>query len=113
MSHDAADSALADAIWWFKGYVAGSSTDVTDGVIDRLRRARQWIDKLASGDARLIGTDEREQAFAITEREFEQIMDALHPRSTKADREIAESMLRRVHSKVTSERAPQDLDIPF
>jgi len=113
MSHNDVDAALADAIWWFKGYVAASNADVTEGLVGRLRRGRQWIERLSFGDSRLIGTSEHQQAFAITEREFEQVMDALHPRSTKADREIAEAMLRRVHSKVIGERSARDPEVPF
>lgn len=96
MTHEQADSALADAIWWFRGYKASRPTDEYDQSFDlgtALLSARTWLKRLARGKTRLLGLNEREQGVALTYYEFEVIFDALRDlRRLRTERSTAGNM---------------------
>ena len=81
---DQAQDALADALWWLKGFAAGQEdgTEARD-LSDKLRLVREYLDNIAEGWVRRIG-DER--AVVVTYAEFERLIDAF-PRSLQLDEE--------------------------
>jgi len=120
MTHENADNALADALWWLRGFAAALPEDqrgTVAGMANRLLETRRWLLDLAEGDARMIGTDENTIAFAIREVEFEHALDALRHPSTDAERQTAANMLSAAYEIVKRERsaaaAAKSKDIPF
>jgi hypothetical protein len=119
-SHELADSTLADALWWFRGYAAARQTDEHDqtfGLAEKLRRARQWLSSLASGEKRLVGLHERELGIVLTEGEFEMVYDALRfgDRTPKEEIEQIVGKLRYAYDRFSAEKSAlsEDPDIPF
>ena len=84
MSHEQADSALADMIWWFRGFRAATvnsdplaPTDQTFDLAGAALTTRTWLKRLARGKARLLGINDSERAIVLTEAEFDTIFDGL------------------------------------
>jgi hypothetical protein len=119
-SHETTDSALADALWWFRGFAATRQTgehDQTFGLAEKLKRARSWLNSLASGEKRLVGLHERELGIVLTEGEFEMVYDALRfgDRTPKEEVEQIVGKLRYAYERFSTERSAMkyDPDIPF
>lgn len=120
-NHETASAALADAIWWFKGYRAGaqqieawSMSDPTEGMGDALRGVREWLGQMAQGKRRVLGTDKRSLAMVMTEAEFERLFDGLHTHSGEADRALARETAERILNEFRAEwRKQPDEDLPF
>lgn len=90
MNHTDADNALADALWWLRGFEAATTSDHDDTVRrlwTGLRAIRVWLNEAATGDHRLLGTTDRHRAVVITEAEFERMHDGLRG-LTNEDREL-------------------------
>lgn len=105
MTHEQADSALADAIWWFKGFrAAHADNDPTCGMADDLRNARNWLSRLARGKTRLLGLTERAQGVVLTEYEFEVVFDALRDGSCEQDRNLARPLIQNILDEIRAER---------
>lgn len=117
MTHEQADNALADAIWWFRGYKASRPTDDYDQSFDlggALHSARTWLKRLARGKTRLFGLTEREEAVALTYGEFEVLYDALRERATAQDRDLGQELVKRVLDEISVERkADRDDEVFF
>lgn len=112
-----AHAALADAIWWLKGFAAARPSDVDEGAGEhrhmeaRLQDVRNWLHSLTTGSFRRLG-DER--AIVLTYGEFERLVDASRPGSTRADIELAGETVRTVLDAYRDEAMrSRNLDIPF
>lgn len=115
--HEIHDDILADATWWLKGFKAARQTDEhdqTENLGAGLLEVREWIKGLARARTRLIGTTDRDQAFVITEGEFEILYDAIaHPSSTERDKAAGAALLKKIMDQVKTERAKSGPDHPF
>ncbi|WP_374139445.1 hypothetical protein [Sphingomonas sp.] len=98
MDHKEADSALADLLWWHKGFAAAHGIAAASGqglpandpdLEGRARRVREWISALCVGQRRTLGLDDRDRAIVITEAEFERLFDGLKFHDQEADYKIA------------------------
>lgn len=106
MNHSEADSLLADALWWFKGFLAAQpadASDPTDALGNSLRNVRQWLIGLSQGHRRLLGTNERQYAVVLTEAEFERIYDGLKHRTVK-DLDLGLTTAKAILDQFTAER---------
>lgn len=106
MTPNQADSLLADALWWFKGFRAAQpvdSVDPTDALSDSLRNVRQWLIGLSQGHRRLLGTNERQYAVVLTEAEFERIYDGLKHRTVE-DLDLGLTTAKAILEQFTAER---------
>lgn len=120
-NHEQAASNLADAIWWLKGFRAGhqqieawGASDPIEGLGESLRGVREWLNRLALGKRRALGTTERNMAIVMTEAEFERIYDGLQGHSHAADRALARETASAILSEFQREqRETPDDDIPF
>lgn len=119
MSHEKTDSTLADAIWWLHGFRAACdgrdqfSSDPTRGLGDDLRAARDWIKGLAHTRTRLIGLDDRNQAFVITEAEFEVLFDGLREGATPEDQNLGRAAALKIIEAVKAERIASRQEVQF
>ena len=105
MTHKAADNALAEAIWWLKGFrAAHPDSDPTCGMEDGLRAARDWLSGLAHGRTRLLGLSDHAQGLALTEHEFEVMYDGLRATADDAEREQAIKVIKNVLDAMGAER---------
>lgn len=108
--HQQADEQLADALWWLRGFAAAQPADdraTPLHMADSLREVRVWLRRLSEGLTRLIGTDDRSFAIALTEAEFEQLWDAARApddESGAAERRETVERLRPILTKFTEER---------
>lgn len=107
MTHEATDNALADALWWFRGYSASQPVDAYDRTHDlagALLTARNWLKRLALGRTRLLGLDDRNCAVVLTEHEFEVLDDATRENATNEEREAGREVIRGVFAAFRAER---------
>lgn len=121
MTPEQADSRLADAIWWFKGFAVATQRrcamdcdqDPTEGLGESLRSVRNWIDRLSRGSTRLIGTNERTYAIALTEQEFEVLFDGIRSEGNLAEvghaRALAGKILAEFQAEVKAAHTPEPL----
>ena len=75
-----ADNALADVLWWLKGFAAAHPPEERGEVAamaENLRQIRQWLGSLEIGDKCLLGQNEFTFACVLTEHELEVIIDGL------------------------------------
>lgn len=120
VTHEQADNALADALWWFRGHSAARPMDERDQTYDlgeKLLNVRNWLKDLATGDRRMIGLHERHLGIVLTEGEFETVFDALrYPTDTPTpEREQIVAKMRRAYDRFATERSALNADpeIPF
>jgi len=115
MTHEAADNALADALWWFRGFKAAQSPDASDATFDmqaKLLETRNWLKRLAEGKSRVLGIGEPEQAVVITYAELERLFDGL--RGGIADREVGIATAKQILTEYQAEhRAARKSEVPF
>ena len=109
-----AHAALADALWWLKGF-ASANPDNPDAraMAESLREVREYLNRIANGCVHRIG-DER--AFVMSYADFEVVYDGIaHPRSTDADREKAAEKMRALlrQYQVEAQEASANPQIPF
>lgn len=90
--HSQHDAALADIIWWLKGFSAACPPDFgepSEAQKDATRLAagaqaiRDWLDVLAAGQMRLIGRGEHCYSIVLSDEEFWIVHDGLSPNATK------------------------------
>ena len=113
-----ADNALADMVWWIKGFCAARppSVDESDGahltLRDQLGEVRRWLGKVERAEVRRLG---EETAIVLRFGEFEQIYDALaHPSGTLEDRLMARHMVKAILAEYQREDASaRNPDVPF
>ena len=112
-----AHAALADAIWWLKGFAAARPPSIDEGSGDhvvmenRLQEVRNWLHSLAQGSFRRIGD---EKAIVMTYAEFERFIDAARPQATWEDLNLAAETGRTILAAYRDEAArSRNLDIPF
>lgn len=92
---DQAHAALADALWWLKGFAAASEGhSEARAMADDLREARNYLDRIAEGQVRRIGD---EKAIVLTYAEFEALYDFVsHLDATEGEKERAVTTVRDV-----------------
>ena len=116
MNHTDADNALADVLWWLRGFEAATTSDHDDTVHDLwtgLRNIRNWLSEMARGGHRLLGLSENARAIVITEAEFEAILDGLQ-RNTEEDREAGRQTARAIFDQYAREaRELANPTVPF
>ncbi|WP_334656964.1 hypothetical protein [Sphingomonas panaciterrae] len=117
-THENHDAALADALWWFRGFNAahaalqatgGAAFTGAEGLDHHLREVRGWLKELSTGKRRVLGMSERERAIVLTEAEFERVLDGL--RSTNAvDVNAGRATVEAVFAEVRAEVKQADED---
>lgn len=115
-----ADNALADALWWLKGYAAAASGEAQDdaqAMAEKLSDARRWLNDLTDGSKRMLGINERQLAIALTENEYEVIVDGLHDKENSGERLQALEITKPITAQLREERlsliASQSGEVPF
>lgn len=119
--HEQADSALADALWWLKGFAAAApnehASDTAAGMADSLREIRQWLGSLSLGDKRLLGTNERCFAVVLTEHEYEVLVDGLRSDRSSEDHAQAANYAAKITNQLNEERKrfvdDRNPEVPF
>lgn len=112
----AADDALADAIWWFKGFAAARPPAMDEGsgehvaLEGNLKEVRHFLNSINRASIRRLG---EETAIVLTFAEFERLVDAVRvPRP--AEIQAAISTVEAVLSAYqTEEQSARNLDAPF
>lgn len=122
MNPQDADDRLADAIWWLTGFEAatarlGCAMDMSEGpsrgLADGLRSVRDRLRRLSTGTDRLIGTNCRAFSIAVTEAEFEVILDGLQ-RNTEAEQAAGLEQARKIFAEFRHEiTSALDPEAPF
>lgn len=106
--HEQADSALADALWWLKGFAAAApnehASNTAAGMAESLRDIRQWLGSLSLGDKRLLGTNERCFAVVLTEHEYEVLIAALRSERSSEERADAAHYAAKITNQLNEER---------
>lgn len=120
---ESAAGALADAIWWFKGFAAAQpefERATPAHLAENLRLARLWLEGLTCGGYRLLGVHDSAFAIALTEAEFEQLWDALRTDGSKQgaeEREAVRARLKPVLDQFNAERRAladsRNMEVPF
>lgn len=119
--HEQADNALADALWWLKGFAAAApnehASNTAAGMAESLRDIRQWLGSLSLGDKRLLGTNERCFAVAMTEHEYEVLVDCLRPEARDTDFARAIECAAKITNQLNEERKrfvdDRNPEVPF
>ena len=119
--HEQADRALADALWWLKGFAAAApnehASNTAAGMAESLRDIRQWLGNLSLGDRRLLGTNERCFAVVLTEHEFEVLVDGLRSDANSNDHAQAANYAAKITNQLTEERKrfndDRNPEVPF
>ncbi|MBB4859674.1 hypothetical protein HNO88_003003 [Novosphingobium chloroacetimidivorans] len=114
MRHEDADNALADALWWFRGFRAAQPTEASDATFDmqsKLLDARNWLKRLAEGKRRVLGLGEPEQGIVITYAEFERLYDGL--RHGIEDREVGVATAKQILEEYRAELRGTKPGVPF
>lgn len=113
---EAASEALADAIWWFKGFAAARPPAMDDGsgehvaLEGQLLEVRQFLHSINRASIRRMG---EETAVVLSFAEFERLVDAVRvprPAEIQAAANTIEAVLAEYRSEEASARNP---DIPF
>ena len=107
-----AHAALADALWWLKGFGAIKRKSAATDLSEQLREVRIWLGRITDGYVRRLGD---EKVVVITYGDFERLFDGLRENATDADRAdgraAAEMLLSQYGAEAREARnAP---DIPF
>jgi hypothetical protein len=110
------DNSLADVIWWLKGFAAAAEGEA--GIEARqmhkqLNSVRDWHSHLSRGTLRMIGLDEETRAVAITERELEQIHDALGGKQSAEQVAAASALTNKILGDLCREARTEFDEIPF
>lgn len=84
--------------------------DVTHDLAAQLRNARDWIKNLAVGHRRSIGLDDANLACAVREGELEILRDGLRLGADEREREEAFELTTRIFDQFHDERKPE---VPF
>jgi hypothetical protein len=116
-THENHDAALADALWWFRGFnaahaalqVSGSPFTGAEGLDHHLREVRDWLKALSAGKRRVLGMTDRERAIVLTEAEFERVLDGYRA-ITAADVNIGKSTIESIFAEVRAEVKRADAD---
>lgn len=112
------DDALADMVWWIKGFCAARPPAIDEGdgahltLRDQLSEVRRWLGKVERGEVRRLGD---ETAIVLKFGEFEQIYDALaHPNGTIEDRLAARAVVKAILAEYQREdQSARNPDAPF
>jgi hypothetical protein len=109
-----AHAALADALWWLKGFSSALPENPdARAMAESLRQVREYLTRIADGWVRRIGA---ERAFVMSYADFEVLYDGIaHPRSTDTDRERAAEKMRALLAQYQAEacEAAANPQIPF
>lgn len=101
--HETADNTLADVLWWLRGYAAAKDDARTADLAEQLVNVRNWLFALAGGEKRLLGTNERAFGVALTEHEFEVLVDGVRSDNPSNDRDealrISKLIVNRLHAE--------------
>ena len=115
-----ADNALADVLWWLKGFAAANPPEERGEVAamaENLRQIRQWLGSLEIGDKRLLGQNEHTFACVVTENELEVIIEGLHVQAPGSDRERSLEKARAIYQQFFGERRAllnsRNPEVPF
>ncbi|MES2289323.1 MAG: hypothetical protein V4530_06245 [Pseudomonadota bacterium] len=110
--HEHNDAALADVIWWLKGFAAANGNMDSDlaAMSGSLRRLRDWLGQLSRGEYRLLGLTEKTRAIVITEAELEVIFDGTRP---QGDASPAHVLAKRLLDAMATEARAEFDEIPF
>lgn len=95
-----AHDALADVLWWMRGYAAATSDHVAHGMVDKLLNIQQWIDAVKWAGIRRLGD---ETAIVVKFSEWEKICDFLIQQQRPTELEIAMGVARQVHGEYRKE----------
>lgn len=103
-----ADSRLADVLWWLHGFNAAQPAMLADfspqpvsiDLASGIRGVRSWIEGLAKGRTRLIGTNDRELGAVLAEHELEVIHDGLREGAAPAELESARELVSKVLKQI-------------
>lgn len=112
-----ATEALADAIWWFKGFAAARPPSMDEGsgehvsLEGKLREVRQFLNALEEARFRRLGD---EKAIVIAYAEFERFVDAARPDATWQDLKSASDTAKAILEAYRHEaESARNLNIPF
>ncbi|QTH19750.1 hypothetical protein HRJ34_15385 [Rhizorhabdus wittichii] len=112
-----AHAALADAIWWLKGFAAARPASIDEGAGEhrqmeaRLQDVRNWLHSLTTGSFRRLGD---EKAIVMTYAEFERFVDAARPAATWDDLKLASDTAKTILDAYRDEATrSRGLEIPF
>lgn len=119
-NHQEADDRIADALWFFKGMAVNASEE-SGPTISSLGRAmldvRRWLGRFTNGSQRLLGTNDREFAIVLTEREFDLIRDGLLSSERSDERQKAKAAIEHIFKQYAEEAQrfaqSQDPEAPF
>jgi hypothetical protein len=125
---ETATASLADAIWWFKGFSAGTDSPSDScqaaGLAEQLRQVREWLERIEEGKARLLVDSETRRPrwreggiVAMSYADFERILDGLKGNPSEQDRALALETMAKILAEWNAEdeaisRERND-DIPF
>lgn len=113
---ETAREALADAIWWFKGFAAARPASFDEGwgehltLENQMREVREFLSSINRASIRRLG---EESAIVLTFPEFERIVDAVRvprPAEIQAAINTVETVLAEYRHEEQSARNP---DAPF
>ena len=113
---EVANEALADAIWWFKGFAAARPPAMDEGsgehvaLENKLREVRQFLHSIDRASIRRLG---EETAIVLSFAEFERLVDAVRvprPAEMQAAIDTIETVLAQYRIE---EQSARSLDTPF
>lgn len=111
-----AREALADALWWFKGFAAARPPSIDEGsgehvaLENQIREVRNFLGSINRASIRRLG---EETAIVLTFAEFERLVDAVRvprPAEMQAAIDTVEAVLAEYRIEEASAR---NLDVPF
>lgn len=114
---EAARDAIADAVWWFKGFAAARPASIDEGAGEhreleaKLGKVRHFLSRINRADVRRLG---EETAVVLSFAEFERLVDAVRvPRlgETAMAIQTIEKVL--AEYRAEDEAARRGDDIPF
>ena len=122
----AADEALADVVWWLKGFQAAQPADpmgagdTTPGELHRaVSSVRDWLRRLSSGRRRTLVfygstvAGVQDARVVVTEGEIERLHDALREGAPTDERAMARALTTSLLDALSSETKRADPDTPF
>jgi hypothetical protein len=111
-----ADDALADAIWWFKGFAAARPASIDEGsgehvaLEGKIREVRAFLTSVNRASIRRLG---EETAIVLTFAEFERLVDAVRVPRPKEIKDAIETVEKVLAEYRMEEHSARNLDAPF
>lgn len=113
---ESADAALADAIWWLKGFAAARPASVDEGsgehlsLESKVREVRAFLNSVNRASIRRMG---EETAVVLSFAEFERLVDAVRVPRPKEIKDAIETVEKVLAEYRMEEHSARNLDAPF